>query len=385
MRRTIPALALAFALLGADAARADIIYLKDGGKVEGKAEVRGDEVIVRRGSGKFVYPRSAVLRIERTPTAEEIYAERSGALEADDLAGHLELARWCREKALSNEMRAECEAALKIEPEHEEAHRLLGHVKHEGRWMTLAESMKAQGYAFGDGRWLSPAEQEARERAEREKREAEARLAEMLALVAKLASEDAEEVASAQAAIEKDADNYRLVLAHATRSGKKAAARKEALLALGRIGYEDDPQGPKYSNLIAHLAVADLHVDVRNAAVKLIRERRDDFALTQLVRLAALENSYRRLAAAAIRQIGDRRAIWELVRILSGQPRRKGTGLGGMAADFLPEPGKVGMTRELINPAADSLEFITGQEFGNDAARWAAWLRKTAPAIEVKP
>ena len=274
---------------------------------------------------------------------------------------------------------------LALDPENEEAHRLLGHVQHEGRWMTLAESMKAQGYVFAGGRWLSPAEQEAQAKIEREKREAEEKLAEMLALVAKLASDDAEEVALARATIEKDADTYRLVLAHATRSRKKAPERKEALLALGRIGYEDDPQGPRYSNLIAHLAVADPHVDVRNEAVKLIRERRDDNALVQLIRLAAIENSYRRRAAIAIRETNDRRALWELVYILGGQPRRKGTGLGAMAADFLPKPGQAGMTRELINPAADSLEFITGKEFKNDAAKWAAWLRKTEPRIKVKP
>ena len=51
----------------------------------------------------------------------------------------------------------------------------------------------------------------------------------MLALVAKLASDDAEEAARARAAIEKDADTYRLVLAHATRSRKKAPERKEAV------------------------------------------------------------------------------------------------------------------------------------------------------------
>lgn len=380
---TLAAALLALALSGA--ARGDVIYLRSGAKVEGKAEVRDDVVVVHRGSGKFTYPRSMVVRIERAPTPEEVYAGKAKDLAGDDLDGHLELARWCREKGLATRMEAECEAVLAIEPEHEEAHRMLGHVQHEGQWMTLEESMKAQGYAFVDGRWISPAEQEARAKAERERREAEEKLKEMLALVAKLASDDEEEAAGARATIEANAADWRLVLAHAARTQEKAAVRARALEALGRIGYEKDPQGPRYSNLIAHIAAADPHADVRVVAVRLVRERRDDHALAQLVRLAAIENVHRRMAAAAIRQIGDRRALWELVYILGGQPRRSGLGLGEMAAQFLPGPGDVNISREIINPPADSLEFITNQEFGNDAARWAAWLRKTDPEAKVKP
>src|SRR5437867_3344540 len=63
-------LLFALVLLGVNAARADIIHLKNGATIMADSwEVSGDRLVIRQGAGRIAVPRSEVVRIEPSARA----------------------------------------------------------------------------------------------------------------------------------------------------------------------------------------------------------------------------------------------------------------------------------------------------------------------------
>jgi hypothetical protein len=149
------------------AAAADEVVLKNGHIVEGKVEVVGDEVRITKGKSSVTYPSSMVREIRYRPTREEEFESRRRKLEEGDLAGLLDLARWCSENGLKEQSAEQYSRVLRIDPSHEEARTALGHRLHEGRWMTEEEYQSAQGKVLFRGQWVSPEDKALAEETER--------------------------------------------------------------------------------------------------------------------------------------------------------------------------------------------------------------------------
>jgi hypothetical protein len=174
LRRSIAALGLGLAL--ALAARADVVYLRSGGKVEGVVVSDApDAVKVKTRFGVQTIARSDVDRIEKKETPEQVYAKRLAALRGDDVAGLLELAQFCKEKDLVAEWKATLEKVIAADPKNAEAQTALGRVEYEGAWITPAEkaarekqkdvaAKRAAGLVEYQGRWVSKEEKEALEK-----------------------------------------------------------------------------------------------------------------------------------------------------------------------------------------------------------------------------
>ena len=147
------------AVLLSSPANADTIYLKSGSKFEGKVEEKGDQVVLHLENGsKMSFPKDMVVHIARGPAPWEVYAQKVKKLQADDADAHLEMAKWCRGKKLRRRAARHLEATIKLRPDDAEAHKLLGHEKFEGKWMTREETLKAKGYVEVKGKWMSPEE-----------------------------------------------------------------------------------------------------------------------------------------------------------------------------------------------------------------------------------
>jgi hypothetical protein len=124
---------------------ADSVRLRDGTELRGKvASVR-----FRTVAGALAFKREDVrtLRVVGDPQADlrKELAARRAKLKPGDAAGLLDLARWCRKNRLKREAVELARAALEAKPEAklaDEVHRFLGHVEYRGRWMTEAELLK---------------------------------------------------------------------------------------------------------------------------------------------------------------------------------------------------------------------------------------------------
>lgn len=174
------AIALAFLVLAPCAAlRADVVHLKDGGKVEGKIVAEdAKSVTLDTNLGRMPITRDRIAKIEKGPTAKEELAEREKALGKEATAdAWFELAEFAGSKGLKRERERLIDVALKRDPQHAGANRARGRVLHEGRWMTPAErdalvkqaeaaAMTARGLVEWQGRWITPQEKAHLERGE---------------------------------------------------------------------------------------------------------------------------------------------------------------------------------------------------------------------------
>ncbi len=133
---------------------ADIIYLNTGGVVKGKiVEENDDELVIKSRGATLTIPHDDVDYIDRGDTPEEILAKQVKKLAPDDVAGRYELGVWLQNIGEEELASKQFESVLKLDPNHEDAHRALGHVRREGKWLTRAQTMRLDGYVKYKGKW----------------------------------------------------------------------------------------------------------------------------------------------------------------------------------------------------------------------------------------
>jgi len=140
----------------AAAARADIINLTNGNRLEGRATVEGDRVKVQMGQGWLFLRKEAVASIEKKDTPLDVFDRKYAALAPKDVPGRLQLAGWCREQELVEQNRKLLNEVLALDPDNAEARRLSGHVQHKGQWVTVAERNRELGLVEFEGQWHTP-------------------------------------------------------------------------------------------------------------------------------------------------------------------------------------------------------------------------------------
>ena len=183
-------------LFGASSmARADVVLLKHGGKLEGHIVKQTESSVeIDIGAGSLTLPMSNVDRVELGRAPLDDYEDRAAELGAQDQEGWLELARWASGKGLQTQSLGAYERVLRIDPNDPEANRALGRVAVEGGWMTPEEAYRAEGYVNFEGQWVTPAEQESilRSREAEEMALAQIQAAEAQARAAEARAEEAE-------------------------------------------------------------------------------------------------------------------------------------------------------------------------------------------------
>lgn len=110
-------IALLCALLAWEA-RADVVYFRSGGRLEGQVVDRGDQIEIRSGSSSMLVDKSKIERIEEAPTFEETLEKRRAELGEQDAEARVDLGRWCEEQDRPDEARQLYEEALIIDPDH---------------------------------------------------------------------------------------------------------------------------------------------------------------------------------------------------------------------------------------------------------------------------
>lgn len=138
---------------------ADVVRLKNAGEVRGILEGNSTDadlpVTIRTLSGTLVeIDRDAIEFVQRRSQVVEEYVSRMRSLEPS-VESHWELAQWCRSRLLKDQRFEQLEMLLEIDPDHEEARRILGHVKHNGQWMTREQMMEERGYVRHKNKWIT--------------------------------------------------------------------------------------------------------------------------------------------------------------------------------------------------------------------------------------
>ena len=160
-------------LLAGGAARADVVYLKNGKSIEGRVTVEGEKVTVELPCGTVSFQKSNVVRIERRESSVEAYEKKYRELPAGDAAARVALAAWCRKEGMGPRAEALLREVLELDADNAEARRLLGFVQHEGRWVTPEDRNRQIGLVEFEGQWHKPESVAAIKEARAEARRAE--------------------------------------------------------------------------------------------------------------------------------------------------------------------------------------------------------------------
>lgn len=155
------------ALFPSAAARADLVKLKSGGELRGVfldevAPGRAVKVPVRVETltgGVITVSHEDVAFVTRRHRNLEEYEWRT-RLAPPTADAHWELQGWCRTHGMKKERDEELRQVVTLDPTHEAAHRMLGHIREGGKWQTRDEAMAAKGYVKYKGKYLFPQEVE---------------------------------------------------------------------------------------------------------------------------------------------------------------------------------------------------------------------------------
>ena len=142
----------------------DIVKLKSGGEIRGEIQensVRNSpQITVTTLTGATVIVNQEDIDfVSRRSLTKEMYETRA-KLVAPTAKAHWELAEWCRENRLRTERETQLRKVVEFDPDHEDAHRGLGHTLRDGKWMTRDEHMLSRGYVKYKNRYVTPQELE---------------------------------------------------------------------------------------------------------------------------------------------------------------------------------------------------------------------------------
>lgn len=152
---------------------ADVVYLTNGRTMEGIVlEEARDQVLLRLPYGEIGLPRSHVSKIVKGDSSLSEFLKRRRELEqrSAGAADWLELAVWAADQGLDHNARQTVLVAARLDPGLQSLAPFMtamgyGYDQNLAVWLPYDELMRRRGFVLSDGRWLSPAEAEALERA----------------------------------------------------------------------------------------------------------------------------------------------------------------------------------------------------------------------------
>ena len=385
LRRIVLALCLTLAAAGV---RAETFVLKNGGRIEGeivnpKQSPRENYVIKTASGGQVTLAKSQVKEIVRQTDAEAEY-EKMRPQFADTVEGQFAAAVWCREHGLARLRDKHLERVIELDPSHNEAHRLLHHIKDaQGRWKNSKSFWEDQGYVFYQGDWMTPQEVELKERARTTELAAKEWRRKLKLWRGWMNTDRAEE---ALANISQIDDPYAVpALGECLTKETAVPLRKRYIEALARIG-----SGAAWQ-ILCNVSLQDDNEEVRLTCLDHLDDQSSPATVSYYIKyLKDKENKIVNRAADGLLRMNDRRAIGPLIDALVTThtrvipPSQMGNtttsfgsgpaGSGGGGFNFgTPQAKRVTEFYKNSNVLDALVRLTGGVSFGYEVASWKNW------------
>lgn len=409
-------LSLAFVLLVPRVACADVVGLRNGGVLRGEVEASDDkaaQVDVRTlTGGRIVLDKGQVQTVTRRRLVLEEYESRAKTT-PDTVDDQWELALWCRDRHLSSQRQAHLENVVRLDPEHEKARRMLGHVRRNGEWVNKDDAMLRQGYVKYEGEFVTPQERDILEQQDAQ-REVEKDWHKKIRIWYNWANgrNAQRRDEGIQFLLALNTPDAIPALSRFLKDNRDEAWRKAFVQIVGQI------PGERSAAALTLLSLHDEVADVRSRAFDAIGAERYSFVVP--IYVAELRNGHNavvRRAASALGRIGDVNVVPQLIEALVTShtyrvrvPTNEGTysfnrggsmsaGLGPNGDILLPaeveaalrtgqlqngvivvQPNKPMRTKVVTvrrnhenSEVLTALNKLTGESFGYDENAWRAW------------
>ena len=323
---------------------------------------------------------------------EQIFYRNFAPLQRDTVESHLKIAHWANEKGLSTLAEERYQRVIELDPENEEAHKGLKHVKENGVWVSKQEQLELKGLETVHGRKVSKQEAELLRKEDADK-DAERYWKKEIQILYQNAKDGNPQ---AREALRRVKNPIALSPLLKTYSAEKHDAEGRVLLvqSISSIGT------PAALGQLGAISLNDADSDVRVAALDGINRKKT-------ARTEAIEFFRRRLrnsndvaeinrAAYALNKLEAEQAIPDLINSLNTQHKRQvavGTDQTGMSVDntgkisgFSPGGGTRMKTvtetsaNEEVHKALVSIVskyYQPSVDFGFEVSAWIEWFRQT--------
>jgi len=381
--------------------QADVFILTQGGELVGELlnpdESPRQSYAVKTPEGVVLTLASNQVKQVLRPKPEEVEYQAIRSQYPDTTEGQWNLAEWCKEKKLAAYRRAHLERVLELDPNHEAAHKALGHVKIDGKWTTQREQLNSQGLRFYRGRVRTQQEIDILEEKQRTNTAEKDWAQKIDRLISRLGSDQAEEARNALLAIRDPAAVKGL--AAALKRSPYPPVRIILAQTLAGIGTHEAVMALAFSS------IEDPVEEVRLTCLELLKKKKDPAAVEYFVgRLSVKKSNNVQInrAAVALKVMEARSAIGPLIDslITVHKVRNPNFNPNQMSTTFGTGPGGGGgmgmgmgsgpkyFVQSVRNPdVLDALVALTGQAaLGFDVPAWRAWLaaQKTPPATDIR-
>jgi hypothetical protein len=302
---------------GPQPVRADVVKLTSGGEIRGVVDretaapdsprvlietLAGSVVVVERAEIEFITHRSA---------ESEEYETRRRTI-PDSVEAHWELAEWCRENNLRGEREEQLLRVVELDPDHEAAHRGLGHALRDGEWMSREEDMLARGYVKHKGDWVTPQELELLEQTDAERAREREWFKKVRLWHAWLTGRHAERSQQAFAELQKISDPYAVSALR-----KVFSDSEDKRLRSFYIGIVSGIPGPQAAEALVEQSLRDVDYELRYAALNGIDPEQYAAATPLFIReLRDDSNAIVRRAGLGLERVGDDQAVPQLIEAL---------------------------------------------------------------------
>jgi len=296
---------------------ADVVYLRNGQKVEGK--VLKDDWVVRLQlpSGAVVeFTRADVEKVEYTLPPQEEFKQRFKTLSGDDAEGFFRLGLWAKQHGMSKEARICFERALQIEPNHTGARLQLGYVRVGSKWLQFEEAQKKKGLVKYKGRWMTKEEAERLKFAEHKRHMTKV----VESIIRRLRSRDPLKAKKAEKEFAKIKDPAAIEAIAENLSRLKPEHRLLAIDTL-RKNFKVEDVG----DLLIGVALRDPEEEVRKEAALALRHLRCTWAYAEFVKALFYERS-ESVRDAASDALGYLRDSYAIEPLITGLCVKVGTG-----------------------------------------------------------
>lgn len=404
IRRSFAATALAAAcLVFCPWARAEVVLLKSGARVEGEilnpARSKDDLVEVRPVEGlKLTLASSQVKGILVQSKLEKEYHEAAAKM-ANTLKAHLDMAQWCLDVGLTDQRKYHLGEILKHDPDNAAARATLGFVRSGTGWMTQNEYMKKQGYVLKGGTYRVPQEIALADRARQWEADTKAWRKNIDRWFSWLNGKGK----GADQALE----NLRGIRDEAAAPAlAEAVANPRLPRELRLLCLEILTQFPPnyYTSTLISIAMNDVDPEMSDKCLDLLREQRSQQALLTFVKgLKSKDNKIVNLSARCLQRLEDPAATVPLIDALvtthkfmvtSGSPGGMSAGFGGSSAggDGLGSFSMGEKPKYINEPLKNKsvLEALTslhqGVNFQFEEPEWKAWYIEshTSPDVNLR-
>lgn len=365
---------------------ADTFIMKTGGEFQGELvnpkQNPRKTYVIRTEANNLVQLKANLVKHVVTLSPSKVAYQQIKTKTPDTAEGHWQLYKWCVKNKLLNEPKRHLRRILELQPDHEEARRILDYIQIDGQWLSRGEKMDSRGYVNYEGTWRTAQDVAIREQKAKTKKAQDAWKKDVRRWIGWLKGRKESRVIEAKQNILNTKDPHAArALVDALKKGRNNYQLKLLLLeALSHIKHGLATEAIGNHALLGTNSQQDVEIRIR--CIEYLMEKNNRALVRPYVKLlSSKDNTQVNRAASVLGSLGFESAISPLIDALVTKHTYKNPNAGKTQASAGPggtsfgQGGPTTFSREKRNAdVLTALQTLTdGVHYDYNETAWRAW------------